>query len=131
MAIAILNKRDSAALQALKQFLMNMSAPKAIETVLAQAVCNCAEAHPEAFAWILAEADQLEPELSLEQWAQHWVETCLGQQRVVVERETGGEQQAHKPRLSLEEQALQLLQENSSHGEWLLINQLFEIARES
>lgn len=127
IAISILTKRDLAALKALKQFLLNMSGPKAIETVLAQAVCGCAEADPEALAWILAQADQLEPELSLERWMQRRVVTCLGDHGFAVELACF-EQQANAPRLrlSLEERAMQLLREKSSKGEWLLLNGVFE-----
>ncbi len=133
MAIAILKKRDAAALKALKQFLWNMSGPKAIETVLAQAVCGCAEASPETLAWILAQAKLLEPELTLERWARRRVALYLGQCNKAGEPAFRFEQDNHSQqwRLSLEGQKTgQLLRAGTSPGEWLLLNQLFEIALE-
>lgn len=130
IAISVLEKQDALALKALKRFLLNLSGgPKAIETVLAQAVCHCAEERPETLDWILAQANQLEPELSLAQWAQQVVVNRLSREGCALEldfdlgRQTGDKQL----QLHLEERAVQLLQETSSRGEWLVLNRLFEM----
>ncbi len=129
MTISILEKQDVAALQALKQFLLNMPGPKAIETVLVQAVCYCAEERPEAFNWVVAHAAQLEPELRLEQWAYNFVVNALAQKGCVVGREFRFEQQSDSSQLQLHLEAMvrQILWENCSQGEWLLLNRLFGI----
>lgn len=129
MTISILEKQDVAALQALKQFLLNMPGPKAIETVLAQAVCDCAEERPEAFNWVVAHAAQLEPELWLEQWAGGLVTNALEQEGCVLGREFRFDPQpdSHKLQLHLEASARQILLERCSKGEWLLLNRLFGV----
>ncbi len=129
MAISILEQQDEAALKALKQFLLNMSGPKAIETVLVQAVCGCAEERPDVLNWVLAHAAQLEPELWLEQWAGGFVTSALEQQGCVLGREFRFEPQpeSHELRLHLEDSARQILLERCSKGEWLLLNRLFGV----
>lgn len=129
MALSILEQQDEAALTALKQFLLNMPGPKAIETVLAQAVCDCAEERPEAFDWIFDHATQLEPELLLEQWACSLVANALVQQGYVLGREFRFEQQTNsiQLRLHLSLSARQTLRESCSTGEWLLLTRLFEV----
>lgn len=127
MAISILEKQDAAALKALKCFLLNMPGPKAIETVLVQAVCGCAEDCPEAFNWIFAHAAQLEPELLLEQWASRLVVHCLAGKGCVLGQEFCFEQRPDslQLRLHLKASARKMLWESCSKGEWLLLNRLF------
>lgn len=127
MAISIFEAQDLNALVALKQFLQNLPEPKAIETVLAQAVCRCAEFNPETLDWIVDHADWLEPELYLAQWVRRLVVTRL-------EWQSFAEGQAlsltkppeSKPLiLSLDLQTRQLLCKRTSMGEWLLLERLW------
>jgi hypothetical protein len=129
MAIAIFDKQDPAALRALKQFLLNLSGPKAIETVLAEAVCGCAQGHPEAFAWLLAHRHLLEPELFLQQWMRRQVLTRLLRQGCVTGEAFGFEYQVEPPGLllRLDDRSRELLLTHFSSGEVQLIGSLFAI----
>lgn len=129
MAIAIFAKQDPAALRALKRFLLNLSGPKAIETVLADAVCGCAQTHPQAFAWLLVHRYLLEPELSLQQWMRRQVISRLQKQGCIVDKNFCFEYQVEPPGLllRLDHHSRELLLTHFSSGEVQLIGSLFAI----
>lgn len=126
MAISIFETQDLDALVALKQFLQNLPGPKAIETVLAQAVCSCAESRAVTFDWLLDHAERLEPELDLVQWGQRLVATRLELQdfgkgcELTLERQSGVQPLV----LGLDLRSRQRLAQRTSRGEWLLIERL-------
>ncbi|MDB9311659.1 hypothetical protein PN462_00995 [Spirulina sp. CS-785/01] len=65
LAVDVFLSQDPALLRSLKDFLLVLPNPQAIETVLTQALYQVAATHPQVCCWLLRHPNYLLPELDL------------------------------------------------------------------
>lgn len=122
MAIAVFETQDESLLRALKQFLQTLPSPKLVEGILAQAVCHCADTQSSSLDWLVDHAEQLAPELCLQDWTRRLIANRLLSQAYIAGQDFCFEAGNY---LRLTRRAGESLAQTCSKGELRLIKALF------